>query len=104
MLLMKKEYFDAVGSGAKRTTLRYWRRSPPKRGSIHLMPGLGKVRIAEVRAVSCSQLTDADAKADGFESLAELRAALRKLYPPQARKGRKLYQIHFDLLGRPRHC
>ena len=41
------------------------------------------------------RLTEQDARADGFESLADLREALDRLYPPEQRDGRRLYQIRF---------
>ncbi len=62
------------------------------------MPGLGRVHIDDARQVQWADLTDADAQADGFENLQTLRLAIDELYPPQDRKGRNLYQIHFTLL------
>lgn len=96
---MKKEYFEAIRSGAKRTTLRYWRTCRLRPGSVHLIPGLGRVRIDAVRIVQWPQLTDDDARADGFADLSALKAALERLYPPDARTGRQLYHVHFDLLA-----
>lgn len=98
MLLMKKEYFHAIRCGRKTATLRYWRRRCVRPASTHRVPGLGHVRIDGVRQVDWSDLTDRDARDDGFDSLDHLRAALERLYPPQDRAGRKLYQIHFTLL------
>ena len=98
MLLMRKIYFDAIRSGVKTTTLRYWRSCRIRPDSVHRVPGLGNVRIQDVRVVQPGQLTDADARADGFDGLAALQAALDQLYPPNRRKGRRLYQVHFALL------
>ena len=98
MLLMKKIYFDAIRSGAKTTTLRYWRSCRIRAGSVHRVPGLGNVRIDEVRCIEPQDLTDADARADGFENVIELKRALERMYPPESRRNRKLYQIHFTLL------
>ena len=98
MLLMKKQYFDAIRSGTKRTTLRYWRSARLKDGAIHLVPGLGRIRIDRVIPVDWNDLTDDDARTDGFLSLDELRSALNLLYPHEERKNRTLYQIHFSLL------
>lgn len=95
---MKKIYFDAIRSGEKCTTLRYWRSRRVRERSVHLVPGLGHVRIERVRKVSLGNLTDDDARADGFGGLDELKQALTSLYPPEARKGRELYQVHFVLL------
>ena len=98
---MKKAFFDAVRTGRKTTTLRYWRRQMVRPGEVHTVPGLGKLRIEAVQDVELSSLTDADAAADGFASVADLRAALEKMYPALAGRGdtgRKLYAIRFTFL------
>ena len=102
MLLMKKIFFDAIQAGSKTTTLRFWLRRHVRPNSVHLIPGLGRVQIGKVTPVRQSDLTDTDAQADGFECTADLKKALAKLYPPSQRKGRRLYQVHFELLA-PTH-
>ena len=97
MLLMKKVFFEAIRSGEKTTTLRYWQRRMVRPGSLHTVPGLGKVHIDESRPVEFADLTNADAKADGFKSLRSLKTSLNKLYPPEYRQGRKLYMVRFTL-------
>ncbi len=98
MLLMKKAFFDAIRRGAKTTTLRYWDRRRVRPGSVHLVPGLGLVRIDSVEVVAARRLRAADAKADGFAALGKLRAALREMYPPGERNGRRLFRITFTYL------
>ena len=95
MLLMKKVFFEAIRAGEKTTTLRYWQRRMVRPGGLHTVPGLGKVHIDESRPVELGDLTDADAKADGFKSLRALKTALSDLYPPEYRQGRKLYMVRF---------
>ena len=97
MLLMKKRFFEAIRSGEKTTTLRYWRRCMVRPGTLSTVPGLGKVLIEAAEAVDPDQLTDADARSDGFADLAELRSALHELYPAEQREGRKLYLVRFRL-------
>lgn len=97
MLLMKKVFFEAIRSGEKTTTLRYWQRRMVRPGSLHTVPGLGKVHIDECGPVEFRDLTNADAKADGFKSLRALKTALADLYPPEYRQGRKLYIVRFTL-------
>ncbi|GAG49797.1 unnamed protein product [marine sediment metagenome] len=102
MLLMKKAFFDAVRGGRKTVTLRHWRYRRVAPGQIHTVPGLGKVRIESVREAALSSLTDADAAADGLSSAAELRRALRKIYPSLRGGGdpsRRLYRVQFCYLG-----
>jgi len=103
MLFMRKEYFQAIRGGAKTTTLRYWRWPIVRAGSVHTIRGLGRVRIDAVDHVRPGDLTDDDARADGFENLAELHTALGRHYPPQRRKDRKLYKVRFTFLpdGQP---
>ena len=98
MLLMKKVYFQAIRSGAKTTTLRYWRRRQVRVGSVHKIRGLGLIRIEDVRRVEPNDLTDAHARADGFTSLSELMAALDAMYPPADHEGRELYLVEFTFL------
>ena len=105
MLLMKKRFFDAIRCGRKTTTVRYWRRRRTLPGSVHTVPGLGKVLIRSARAVRLADLTGADARADGFASRGELRDALQTIYPDadfdasdDADGGAKLFLIHFTLL------
>jgi hypothetical protein len=40
-------------------------------------------------------LTEADARADGFNNLTELHRAMEELYPPEKRNGRELYKVTF---------
>ena len=100
MLLLKKCFFDAVRAGTKTTTLRFWRRPRVRAGSVHLVPGLGRVRITRAEATRIEDLDEADARADGFEGLRALRRALETLYPPRSRRGRNLYLVRFEFLGR----
>jgi hypothetical protein len=97
MLLMKKVFFEAIRSGGKTTTLRYWRRRQVRPGSLQTIRGLGKVRIDEATCVKFADLTDADAQADGLADLKALKTALHDLYPPARREGRKLYLVRFTL-------
>lgn len=95
MLMMKKEYFQAIRQGEKTTTLRFWRRRQVRPGTVHNIRGLGNVRIVDIKPTELADLTEAHAHADGFDSLAHLRDALDSIYPPAERDGRTLYLVTF---------
>lgn len=100
MLMMKKIYFDAIRRGEKTTTLRYWRWPRVRPGTVQTIRGLGSIRIDDLTAVGKDDLTDAHARADGFEGLAALREAMDAIYPPANRDGRRLYLVRFTFLVR----
>ena len=99
MLLMKRQFFDAIRAGRKTTTLRYWSRRMVKPGSTHTVRGLGALRIEDVQQIEPGALTDAHALADGLSAAEDLLAELVTLYPPEARTGRDLYLVSFTFLG-----
>ncbi len=99
MLLMKKQFFDAIRTGRKTSTIRYWRQAMVAAGSVHNIRGLGRIRIDRIRTITLRELRAADARDDGFETLAALKRALREMYPAGRRGNcRRLYQIHFTFL------
>jgi len=95
-LLFKKCFWNAVRGGTKRTTVRRWATPRLKAGQRAFAPGIGWLTIDAVDVVAdLDHLTDADARADGFDTLAEMKAALRLLYPAQADDGRRWFRIAF---------
>jgi hypothetical protein len=95
MLMMKKQFFAAIRSGEKTTTLRYWRYAMVKPGSVHNVRGLGRVCVDAVTVVEEAALTDEQARADGFATREALCEALAAMYPPDSRVGRRLYCVRF---------
>jgi len=96
---MKKEFYPAIRSGLKTTTLRFWRRPMVRPGQMVSVRGLGRLGIRSVRAIRLEELSESDAKADGFDDLKDLTQTLEAIYPPQERQGRTLYQVHFAYLS-----
>jgi len=94
-LLFKKCFWDAIRDGTKRTTLRRWAAPRVKPGGRAYSPGVGWLAIERVDVVRLDQLTESDAKADGFETLAAMRAMLREIYPNVRRDGRQWFRIAF---------
>ncbi|MDF3302513.1 ASCH domain-containing protein [Streptomyces tropicalis] len=83
-LYFHPDYLDAVRAERKTTTVRF--RDPVETGAVSLvfeldnevvLPGV----ITQVIAKTVAQLSEADARADGFRDLAELHDRLRYHYP-----------------------
>ena len=96
-LLFRKVFWEAIARGSKRTTVRRWNRARLKAGQRAFAPGVGWLDIETVDAVDLASFTDADARADGFESLKEMFAALHEMYPDKARDGKQWFRIAFRL-------
>lgn len=101
MLFMRKAYFDAIRRGEKTATLRYWRWPRVRPDTVHTIRGLGRVHVDDVTIVRPAELTEAHARAEGFESLAALGEALETIYPPAKRQGRDLYLVRFTFMDAP---
>jgi hypothetical protein len=98
-LLFKREFQAAIREGRKTTTLRRWKSCRLAAGATALVPGVGKLRITSCDRIDLKSLKPADARADGFSSLAELRRVLQELYPDQAHDGRQWYRIAFEVIS-----
>lgn len=98
MLLMKREFFDAIRRGEKTTTLRYWQRQHLNPGSVQFIQGLGELLINDVTQVNLSELTDSDARKNGFHNLLELDLTLDEIYTQEQRYSRELFLIQFTLI------
>ncbi len=81
-LMVKGEYVDAILRGEKTTTVRLGIVIPKYRTIIIHGGGkvIGKAIIEEVKHKRIRELTDADAKLDGFSSKEELLRELKKVY------------------------
>ncbi len=96
MLLLKKHLVDLVRAGKKRQTIRYWTRPIVFPGQISFTPGLGKMKILRVDELAgYESLTLNDARDDGFDTLEELLAELKRNYP-QVPPGKRLYRVVFQ--------
>jgi hypothetical protein len=97
LLLFKHEFFDAIRTGRKTTTLRRWKSCKMNVGDLATCPGFGKLRINECSPIKLGKLKESDAVADGFESLADLLRTLKRLYPDQKTDGKQWYRVGFTL-------
>lgn len=92
----KKKFYEAIRSGQKTQTIRLWKFRQVKPGQKSLIPGVGPIEIDAVEEVFLENLTDEDAKPDGFETVAALRAELEAIYGPSL--SGKLFRVRFHLL------
>ena len=82
VIVLSKEYVPLVVSGRKRTTVREGKRNY-RLGDAQIKADdeTIAIKIIGIKYKKFGELTDEDAKSDGFEKLGELQAALKKFYP-----------------------
>ena len=68
-----------------------------KAGQKSYIPGIGEIRIVEVTPLTMDDLTDADAVADGFDSLNTLLDEIRTIYADKLELGYSAYRVVFAL-------
>lgn len=95
MLLFKKKFLDAIRNGTKTQTIRLWKRCMFRAGQASYIPGVGYIRITAIDRVELADLTDEDARPDGFESIAALRSEINAIYPQPWPPGLAAYRIKF---------
>ncbi|MHC4180308.1 MAG: ASCH domain-containing protein [Planctomycetota bacterium] len=98
MLLFKKRFLPAIRSGRKTQTVRLWKYRRMRPGQRSYIPGAGYIRVTAVDRVQLDELTDEDARLDGFETADQLRAEIAQLYREQPSAGHHAYRIAFHLL------
>ena len=96
-LFFKKPLQTAIREGRKRTTIRRWDRPRLRAGQVAFAPGVGWLAIDRVEPVELDRLADADARADGFETLGDLLGVLLSLYPDHASDGKQWFRVRFTL-------
>ena len=97
MLLFKKKFLGAIRAGEKTQTIRLWRHRRMRAGQRSYIPGAGYIQVSAVEPVEIDQLTDADARPDGFETADALRAEIARLYPHHLSDGYRAYRVTFSL-------
>lgn len=97
MLLFKKRFLDAIRAGTKTQTIRRWPFRRMRTGQRSYIPGAGYIDVEGVDEVAWEDLTEEDARWDGFDSLAELREELGRIYDSENEPDR-LFRVRFRLL------
>ncbi|RLE69152.1 MAG: hypothetical protein DRJ34_01490 [Thermoprotei archaeon] len=83
VLCIKKKYLKLIFSGKKTTTIRRGI-IKPKHRRVYLHSGgkiVGELEIKSVKYLTVKDLTERDARKDGFENKEELLDGLKKFYP-----------------------
>ena len=99
MLLFKKKFLAAIRAGEKTQTVRLWKHRMMRAGQRSYIPGAGYISISAVDEVTLTELTDADARLDGFDSAAALLSEIEQLYAAQLAAGHRAYRITFAVLS-----
>jgi hypothetical protein len=97
MLLFKQKYLAAIRAGEKTQTVRLWKHRRMRAGQRSYIPGVGYIYVLAVDQVPLDELTDEDARRDGFDSAAALRAELHELYPAELAAGYSVYRVRFEV-------
>ncbi len=98
MLLFKKKFLPAIRRGEKTQTIRLWKHRRMRAGQRSYIPGAGYIRVHTVEPVRLDQLTDDDARPDGFPTADQLRAELESLYAEAIAAGHQAYRVVFELI------
>ena len=98
MLLFKKKFLPAIRTGQKTQTIRLWKYRRMRLGQRSYIPGAGYIRVTAVDQVQLDELTDEDARLDGFETADELRAEIAQLYCEKSAAEHRAYRVGFRLL------
>ncbi|MBI2826909.1 MAG: ASCH domain-containing protein [Planctomycetia bacterium] len=100
MLLFKKKYLDAIRAGEKTQTVRLWKHRRMKPGQRSYIPGAGYIHVDTVDEVELANLTDDDARRDGFATAELLRCEIVQLYREQLTDGYRAYRVTFHTVDR----
>jgi hypothetical protein len=99
MLLFKKKFIDAIRAGNKTQTIRLWKVCRMRPGQRSYIPGAGYIRVLSVDPVELDELSDDDARPDGFASANDLREELSALYGNPLADGHRAYSICFRVFS-----
>ncbi|HNR58662.1 MAG TPA: ASCH domain-containing protein [Methanothrix sp.] len=107
MILFQPEHVEMIRTGRKTQTRRLWKRPRAKVGSIQLIKtqmisplNFGSVEVMNVYHEPLGSMTDADAKAEGYDTLEEFRAVWERINGPGSWDPETwVYVVEFAYLG-----
>lgn len=80
-IFMKQNLVELVLQGKKTQTIRAWKKTPPKPGSICHLNFKIPVKIIERYQKKISELSTEELQRDGFSSMEEFKTAWLMCYP-----------------------
>ncbi|HTU24261.1 MAG TPA: ASCH domain-containing protein [Pirellulales bacterium] len=98
MLLFKKKFLAAIARGEKTQTIRLWKYRKMRAGQRSYIPGVGYISVLSVDEVTLPELTEDDARLDGFDSADALRAEIQNLYGAALAAGSHAFRVRFRVL------
>lgn len=84
-------------TGEKTQTVRLWRKCRVRVGQRSYIPGAGYIMIDSVDPIRLDELTDTDARLDGFPDAVALRAEIQVLYAEEQRS-LQAFRVRFTRL------
>jgi hypothetical protein len=93
--LFKRKFLPAIRTGEKTQTVRLWKHRRMKTGQRSYIPGAGYIQVDAVDEVKLDDLTDEDARRDGFANVELLRREIAELYEEQLASGYRAYRVIF---------
>lgn len=95
MLLFQKRFHAGIVDGAVRLTFRLWDKPHVKVGGRYRVHPIGVVEVDAVEQVKLKDVTEADARAGGFASRAELVEYMKPVAKKPLRATTRLFRVAF---------
>ena len=95
-MMFKQKFHAGIVAGDITCTFRYWKRTQVVAGNFYKINPIGRIEVHKITTIKPDDLTQANAKASGFDSVAQLFAYISSFDTDQ----RTLYRIEFSFAGR----
>lgn len=92
-MLFSRRFHQPIARGEVTRTIRRWRRPQARPGGRYRLERAGSIEVDAIAPIEDRDLSEADARASGFESLEALRTAI------PARGDASLFRIDFHYVG-----
>lgn len=106
MILFKPEHVDMIRSGRKNQTRRIWKKPRSKVGAVHLAKTkmlsreyFAKLRILDVYREFPSDISDDDARAEGYDDASAYLAAFCRINHLSAIPDKTVFVVKFEVIA-----